>query len=98
MGLKVESERGRAPGAPLTVVQPSFPVFAPMGKTAERSLVPVDNVGEVDLDSGLADDLDEEDDLVADLVFATAASLFTGLGVALDLLDEDLLGQERRRR
>jgi len=60
-----------------------------MGKTEERSLVPVDKVVELDLDSGLAEDLDEEDDLVVDLGLAAAS---------LELPDEVLLGHERRRR
>ena len=61
--------------------------------------MPVDKVVELDLDSGLdsglAEDLDEEDDLDGgdDLVvdFGLAA-------LSLDLPDEVLLGHERRRR
>lgn len=61
-----------------------------MGKTAERSVVPVDEVVELDLGSGFAEDLDGEDDLVVlDLGLAAAS---------LELPDEDLLGHERRRR
>ena len=51
--------------------------------------MPVDKVVELDLDSGLAEDLDEEDDLVVDLGLAAAS---------LELPDEVLLGHERRRR
>lgn len=52
--------------------------------------MPVDEVVELDLGSGFAEDLDGEDDLVVlDLGLAAAS---------LELPDEDLLGHERRRR
>lgn len=100
MGLKVTSERERAPVAPFTVVHPWLPVvFMATGKTADRRGVPPDTDEEVELvlALGVADDLDEEVVVVAGL----AISLFTALDEVVvdeDLPDEDLLEQERRMR
>lgn len=98
MGLSVESERGSASAAPVTVVHPSLPVFIATGKTAERSEEPINDDGdEVELPAEVAVDLDEEEVVVADL---TSATCFTaaGLGVAVELSLDDLLGQERLNR